>query len=500
MLGKKITDQQVKNYKQMKGQATQQVAAARAGISTRSARRTDKSQTLPSQKRERSWSTRQDPLKEVWDQELEPMLASEPALQAKTLLEELQRRYGQETYGDGLLRTLQRRVRAWRALNGDDKETFFAQNNPPGDLGLSDFTVANELKIDLAGERFNHRIYQFALAFSGWRHAEPILGGESFEALAQGLQNALWSLGGVPKRSRTDSLSAAYNNLSEREELTKRYKQLCEHYGMEPSRNNLGQSHENGSIESRQGTLKKAMEQALLLRGHRNFDDLQQYRQFVGDVVARMNRRVQKGLAQERMALKPLPPRKTSQYQEIEARVTKLGTATVKRILYSVPARLIGRILKFRVYNDRVEGWDGSVCVFEGPRGVFEPGTQRGKVIDYRHVIGALRKKPGAFSNWVLRDHIFPRTEYRQMWDYLVLHLSQKEASKRMVGLLYIAAKGACEAQLARALAELMTDNKLPDLGELEDQFTPLETEMPLVEVKLPSLSSYDVFLGGVAA
>lgn len=499
MPGKKITDQQVKVYKQQKGQVTQQVAAARAGISIRSARRIDKSQTLPSQKKSRHWRTRKDPLAAVWDEELEPLLAAEPGLQATTILEELQRRYGQETYGDDLLRTLQRRVRKWRALHGDDLDTFFAQDNPPGQLGLSDFTVANELGITLAGEVFDHRIYQFALAFSGWRYAQPILGGESFESLSQGIQNALWALGGVPQTSRTDSLSAAFNNLAEKEELTKRYKQLCEHYGMDPTRNNLGQSHENGSIESRQGTLKNALEQALLLRGHRDFEDFESYRRFVAEVVAKMNQRIHSKLVLERQALKPLPPRRTSEYEEVEARVTKYGTASVKRILYSVPSRLNGRLLKFRVYAERVEGWDSGVCVFEGPRGSYAPDSRRGKMIDYRHLIGALHKKPGAFANWSLRDDIFPRTEYSQMWDYLCERMSKKDASKRMVGLLYVAAKGACEAQLAQVLVELMADKKLPDLEALEAQFAPRETEMPPVEVKLPPLSTYDVFLGEAA-
>jgi transposase InsO family protein len=499
MPGKKITDQQVKIYKQMKGKVTQQVAAARAGISIRSARRIDKSQALPSQKKDRRWRTRKDPLSAVWEQELEPLLATEPGLQAKTLLEELQRRHGQEAYGDEVLRTLQRRVRAWRALNGDELETFFAQNNPPGRLGLSDFTVANKLNVTLAGETFDHRLYQFVLAFSGWRHAEPIVGGESFESLSQGLQNALWALGGVPQSSRTDSLSAAFNNLAQREELTKRYKQLCEHYGMESSRNNLGQSHENGSVESRQGTLKNALEQALLLRGHRDFADLESYRRFVGEVVARMNRRIHQKLVQEQQALKPLPPRRTSEYEEIEARVTKFGTASVKRILYSVPSRLIGRALKFRIYADRIEGWDSGVRVFEGPRGTYDPDSRRGKMIDYRHLIGTLHKKPGAFTNWSLRDHIFPRTEYRQMWDYLCEHLSPKDASKRMVGLLYLAAKGACEAQLAGVLVELMACKQLPELEVLEEQFAPRKSELPSVNVKLPTLDSYDTFLGVAA-
>ena len=491
MPGKKITDQQVRNYKAARRQATQRIAAARTGISERSARRIEQADALPSQQGPRSWRTRADPLAGVWDSELVPLLEAKPGLQGRSLFEELQRRHV-DRFGDGVLRTLQRRVRAWRAEHGNEKEIYFAQINPPGRLGLSDFTVCDSVGVIVAGEAFPHRLYQFALAYSGWRHAEVVRGGESFAALAQGVQNALWALGGVPEEHRTDSLSAAFNNLAEEEELTRRYADLCRHYGMRASRNNLGESHENGSIESRQGSLKMAIDQALLLRGHRNFDELTDYRRFIAEVVARLNRRVQVKVMEERTALNALPIRRTSEYEETDARVTKYSTVSVKRILYSVPSRLIGHRPKFRIYPERVEAWLGDVCVFETVRGVVPPGKQRGKAIDYRHLIPTLKRKPGAFARYALRDEMFPRAEYRLTWERLIENLPERQACKVMVGLLDLAVQGSCEVQLAQVLGGLHEAGILPELAGLEEKFAPKETAVPDVKVELPALATYD--------
>jgi transposase InsO family protein len=496
--GKKITDQQVRKYKAIRRQATQEIAAARMGISVRSARRIEKVEKLPSQHGPRTWRTRADPLAGVWEAELVPLLEAEPRLQGRTLFEELQQRHG-ERFGDGILRTLQRRVRAWRAEHGNEKEIYFAQANPPGRLALSDFTVCDSLGVIVAGEAFPHRLYQCALAYSGWRHAEVVRGGESFAALAQGMQNALWALGGAPEEHRTDSLSAAFNNLAEQEELTRRYSDLCKHYGLRASRNNLGESHENGSIESRQGSLKNAIDQALLLRGHRSFDELTGYRQFIADVVARMNRRVSAKVVEERAALKPLPVRRTSEYEETDARVTKFSTVSVKRILYSVPSRLIGHRPKFRVYPERIEAWLGDVCVFETVRGVVPAGKQRGKLIDYRHLISTLKRKPGAFARWVLRDDMFPRAEYRLTWERLSEKLPERQACKVMVGLLDLAVRGACEVQLANVLGDLLQAGTLPELAGLEEKFAPKVTPVPDVSVELPPLADYDALMGVAA-
>ncbi len=257
MPGKRITDHQVHKYKQYRKQLGQVAAAAKSGISERSARRIDRVEHLPSQRPPRGWRTREDPLSAVWETEVVPLLRTDAALNAVTLLEELQRRYPGE-YGSNVLRTLQRRVRQWRAVHGAEREVYFAQEHPPGRLGLSDFTVADDLQIRIGNTAFPHRLYQFALAHSGWRHATVIVGGESFMAVSIGVQAALWRLGGVPEEHRTDSLSAAFNNLAEQQELTRRYDDLCRHYGMRASRCNPGQSHENGAIESRHDSLKTA--------------------------------------------------------------------------------------------------------------------------------------------------------------------------------------------------------------------------------------------------
>lgn len=358
MPGKRITDQQVSQYKKLRSRFSQEVAAAKIGVSVRTARRIEKLPALPSQSKPRDWRTRADPLADAWEVELLPLLQSAPGLTAVTLLEELQQRHPGQ-FDAGVLRTLQRRIRRWRALEGDEREVFFAQQHEPGRLGLSNFTDARELRVSIGGEPLEHRYYQFTLAYSGWRHVEVVLGGESWVALSAGLQNALWALGGVPVEHRTDSLSAAFNNLAEQDELRRRYEELCERYGMRASRNNPGASHENGAIEARQGTTKHFVEQALLLRGSREFDSLQQYRRLIAEVAARANARVIKALAVEQACLRPLPVSRCADYEEIDARVTKFGLISVKKVMYSVPSRLIGHRLKVRVYDDRIEAMLG---------------------------------------------------------------------------------------------------------------------------------------------
>ncbi len=239
MAGKRIGDHQVNVYKKLRAKLNQEAAAAKVGISTRSGQRIECAEALPSQREARPWRTRTDPFEEVWESEIVPLLDAAPGLTAITLLEEIQKRHP-GTYDDALLRTLQRRVRTWNASFGKDREVFFAQEHPPGRQGLSDFTHAAALQVTIAGAVLLHLLYQFVLAFSGWRYVEVVLGGESFMALSSGLQNAMWMMGGAPEEHRTDSLSAAYNNQAEHELLTRRYEALCKHYGMRPTRNNLG--------------------------------------------------------------------------------------------------------------------------------------------------------------------------------------------------------------------------------------------------------------------
>ena len=491
MPGKRIKDNQVTKYKEYRRGFSQEAAAAKAGISVRSARRIEGSAILPSQRGPRTWRTRVDPLAAVWESELVPLLRSAPALTAVTLLEELQRRYP-DRFDDAVLRTLQRRVRTWRALEGEEREVFFAQEHEPGRLGLSDFTLATELGVRVAGALLEHRFYQFALAYSGWRQVEVVLGGESWVALSGGLQNALWALGGVPAEHRTDSLSAAFNNLAEREELTRRYEALCERYGMRATRNNRGASHENGAIEARQATLKHFIEQALLLRGSRDFDSLDDYRGFVERVVERANARVAKAVAVERACLKALPAARTADFEECDARVTKFGTFTVKSGIYSVASRLIGQRLKVRVYDDRVEAYLGTSRVYAGARVRPKAGEKRGKAIDYRHMLPALKRKPNALVRWRFRDALFPRSEYAATWKRLIERLSEHQAARIMVALLELAAAHGCEAALATQLAQIAERDELPEIEQLRQQFAPRDAALPEVTVLMPSLALYD--------
>jgi transposase InsO family protein len=278
MSGKRVTDRQVRRYMDSRKDGhTQAAAAARAGFSERTGRRSEMAVALPSQRDgTRRYRTRSDPFAEVWREELVPMLTAMPSLRATTLLEELQRRHPAR-YPDRLLRSLQRRVAQWRATEGPERELIFRQEHPPGLQALSDFTDGGGLDVSLGGEPFPHLLYHFWLAFSGWQYVKAICGGESFTALTEGVQEALWQLGGVPRTHRTDRLSAAYRNLSSEDDEAARYAEFCRHYDMEPTRNNAGVSHENGSVEASHGHLKTGLDEALELRGTRDFPDLAAY-------------------------------------------------------------------------------------------------------------------------------------------------------------------------------------------------------------------------------
>lgn len=494
MPGNRITDLQVSKYKELRGKHSQEAAAAKTGISVSSARRIESSVALPSQRPPRHWRTRCDPLSEVWDAEGVPMLEGAPALMAVTVLEELQRRHP-ERFGESVLRTVQRRVRQWRAEHGDEREIFFAQEHPPGRLGLSDFTVADELGVSIAGLVLPHRLYQFAFAHSGWRHACVVLGGESFQALTAGLQDALWMAGGVPEEHRTDSLSAAFNNLAEHVELTRRYRDLCEHYGMRASRNNPGESHENGAIESRQGSLKRALDQALLLRGTREFADLPAYEQLVAETVRRLNARCARAWEGERASCKPLPARRTADFEELDARVSKFGVFSAKSALYSVPSRLVGHRLKVRLYRAHLEAWLGGVKVFECERLRGSVENRHPKRIDWRHMLPSLKRKPGAFARWVLRDAMFPRSEYAQAWERISERLPERSACRLMVELLALADRVNVVAELAAVLSALHERDELPDIDALRERFAPRPTLMPTVQVVIPAAAVYDELL-----
>jgi len=471
---------------------TPQISAAKSGFSAATGYRLEQDQRLPSQNKASRDRRRPDPLIAVWDAEIVPMMKAAPGLRPIAIFEEMLRRH--PDLGDGVRRTMERRIRGWRAINGPDQEVIFRQVHEPGLMGLSDFTDMGDLAIRIAGQPLDHLLYHFRLAYCGFEHVHVVLGGESYVALAEGLQNALWALGGVPREHRSDSLSAAFRNLDAVavQDLTERYEALCAHYGMTPTRNNKGIAHENGSIESSNGHLKKAIEDAVLLRGSRDFDTLASYRLFVDEIASRRNARISKRIDVERAVLQALPARRTADFEEILVHVTSSSSFTLRKVLYTVPSRLIGHRLRVRLFDDRLDLFIGGTPLMTLARGRPHLDRKHGHVIDYRHIIHSLRCKPMALLNLVYRDQLFPRQAYARTFDALLVVQTPRIACKIMVELLALAHERACEAELAGYLAADLEAGRLPDLKALQERFKPDSSTVPNIVVKLTPLSDYD--------
>ncbi|HVB69851.1 MAG TPA: IS21 family transposase [Acetobacteraceae bacterium] len=494
MPGRHINDQQVRLYMRLRADHTQITSAAKAGLSVATGRRTENDPRPPSAKRQRrAYRTRPDPLAGLWDEEVVPMLRAAPGLRPISLFDELARRHP-DRVGPSFRRTLERRVAEWKALHGGDRDVMFRQVQQPGRMGLSDFTDANDLGIIVAGRPLDHRLYHFALACSGFEHVEVVLGGESFAALASGLERALRLLGGAPREHRSDSLSAAFRNLarSDAADLTRRFAALVVHFGMLPTRNNRGVAHENGAIESRHGHVRKRIAQALLLRGSNRFDDLDAYRAFVAEVVGQHNRRHAAMIEAERALLRPLPAEPAMTWDEMTVRVSSASGFMCRHVFYTVPSRLVGHRLHLRIHDDHIEAFLGGSFLLTVPRRRRPHGAGAVHVVDYHHVIAALRAKPGALANLAYRDALWPRAAYRRAWDALVEAVGAREAGRTMVALLALAHDRGVEADLAAAIDAALDAGELPDLTLLRRCFTPATTVAPQVTVILPPLAAYD--------
>jgi len=471
-------------------------AAAKASISIATAYRIEKDPRLPSQRKAPRERRRPDPLGDIFKAEVVPMLQASPGLRSVAIFEEMIRRHPE--LGGGIRRTLERRIRSWRAIHGAEREIIFRQVHEPGRMGLSDFTDMGEAGIAIAGAALDHRLYHFRLAYSGFEHAHVVLGGESFVALAEGLQNALWSLGGVPREHRTDSLSAAFRNLDTQActDLTRRYDEFCHHYGMTPSRNNTGIAHENGAIEGPHGHLKRAIQDALLMRGSADFADLAAYRGFIDEIVSRRNVRNAKRIDLERAELQPLPGQRTSDYEEVSVRVTSSGGFTLRKVFYTVPSRLIGHRLRVRLFDDRLDLFIGGTPLMTLTRGRPHASGKHDQVVDYRHVIHSLRRKPMALLSLVYRDQLFPRNAYRRTFDALLMRLPERQACRVMTDLLALAHERGCESELAVKLSTALETGQLPDMAALRAHFAPYPAALPNVEIHLAPLNVYEALIG----
>ena len=463
----------------------------RANMDRKSARKYRDLGQLPDEARKpRTWRTWPDALAEVWPAVAE-QLQKEPRLQAKTLWDWLQRTQPGK-YPESMRRTFERRVRQWKALQGSAKQVFFTQEHPPGRLAASDFRSMNDLQVTMAGVPWPHLLYHFVLTCSNWEHV-TLCFGEDFASLSAGMQNALWALGAVPERHRTDRMTLAVHHDGQAEQFTAKYRALMGHYGMQAEATNPASGHENGDVESSHRHFKEAVEQALLLRGSRDFSSRDEYWDLVLTVQARRNASRAAKVTVEMACLRPLPAHRLETLERERVRVRRGSTIRVKHNTYSVPSRLIGEEVEARIGMEEIEVWYAQQWVQRMPR----LRGQDKHHIDYRHIIGWLVRKPGAFARYVYRDDLYPTLTYRRAYDALVAQQPGR-ADKEYVHLLYLASEEG-EGRVAEALAKLL--DQCQPLSEqavrtLLGEVTSL-SEAARVEVAPVDLHGYDALLEG---
>jgi hypothetical protein len=486
-----VTDAQVRKlFRELSCGTPLATAARRADMDDKTARKYKTLGTLPSaNKTPRTYRTRTDPFAGVWDS-IAARLANEPRLAAKTLFDWLKAQHPGR-FNDTHRRTFERRVRQWKATHGAAHDVKFQQVHHAADLATSDFTSMNALAVTIQGRPFDHLVYHFVLSYSNWESI-TLCASESFEALADGLQNALWELGGTPQRHRSDSLSAAVNNLSAKREFHSRYRQLLEHYDLAGQRINVRAPHENGDNESAHGHFKTALDQALLMRGSRDFASTTEYVAFLRGLVATRNAGRGERLNEELAALRPLPAARIDSSLRVRCRVDSGSLIHIHRNTYSVHSRLIGEVVEARLFADRVEVWYADQLADTLPRLV---GRDK-HAVQYRHIIDSLVRKPGAFEHYRYREDLFPTSRFRLAFDRLVEEHGPKAGTKQYLRLLVHAARES-EVSVDDALRVLLAgDGALS--AEAVIASARRSSELPAatdVTVERPDLAAFDSLL-----
>jgi hypothetical protein len=489
-----LTDHQVRKLmKLLTAGEPLEAAAMRAGMDPKSARRYRAAGRLPSELRApHTWRTRQDPFGEV-GKELLALLEVNPGLQATTLFVHLQRQYPGR-FADGQLRCLQRKVKQWRALEGPAREVFFPQQHHPGDLCASDFCHLSDLGVTIAGRPFGHLLYHFTLTYSNWETGR-ICFAESFESLSEGLQQALFELGGVPKRHRTDSLTAAVHRPTpdHRRQFTERYQALLSHYGLAAQATNPGRANENGDVESRHHRFKEALDQQLMLRGSREFGNRAEYAAFLRQLFDQLNAGRQERLREELVLLRPLPATRLDACKRLRVRVGPSSTLAVQKNSYSVHSRLIGEWVEVRIFAEELEVWYGQKRVEHFPR-LRGSGGHR---IEYRHVIDWLVRKPGAFANYRYRDDLFPTSRFRMAYDQLAAR-SPGRAEREYLAILQLAARES-ETGVDESLRLLLDNDQPVSSAAVKQRMQAGEAVSPATSVRVApvDLRCYDALLAG---
>lgn len=471
------------------------MSAMKAGMSRNTARkylrRNDVMEQRPSP---HTWRTRPDPLEEIWPEAL-GMLREAPELEAKALFEHL-RAMGPREMGAGLLRTFQRRVRRWRLMEGGEKEVYFTQDHKPGEELAVDWTDMGSLKITIGGRIFEHKLFHAVLPYSNWEWATPARS-ESALSLRSGLNATFGRLGRVPRRLLTDHSSTATHQLSregQRRGFNEEYLGICAHFGLEARTINVRCPQENGDCESSHGHLKRRINQHLLLRASRDFGSEEEYGRFLIGVLESANKLRTNELKEELAAMREMAVEPVPDYRELMVTVGGNSTIRLRKVVYSVPSRLIGAKLLARMYEERIVLLEGAQEVAQLPRVPRDGGA----VIDFRHIIGHLLRKPGAFANYRWREELFPAPAYRAAYDHLtrITH----EADRLYLEILKVAAdvgltsvENALETLLAAPRPAVSAPEVRAMLATWREQQQEWRDRPPL-EV---CLEDYDALLGG---
>lgn len=487
-----VTDNQVKRLRLIMSQ-TQNLrkASDKAGMTEKTGRKWMKETKMPSEiqaERSRDWRTRENPFEQDMDT-IKDLLNQNQGLEAKTIFDYLNRENG-NLYSEGQLRTLQRRIQEWKATEGPAKEVFFSQVHYPGELCASDFTHMRNLGVTIQKQPFPHLIYHFVLTYSNWETG-TICYSESFEALSAGFQAALFELGGVPAKHRTDRLSAAVHKECNPEIFTERYKALLAHFNLEGQRIRAGKANENGDVEQSHHRFKKALDQQLMLRGSRDFESIAEYEAFLRKLFKQLNACRQAKFKEEMQHLKALPSSKLDPCKKIRCKVRKGSVVHILNNTYSVNSRLIGSVIEARIYHSHIDIYYGAHRVDTLPR-LQGRGKSR---IDYAHIIDSLIRKPGAFENYVYQSDLFPGTAFRIAYDTLKTHCSDRKAVRDYLQILKLATEhgeSAVERQLSRMLE---SDDKIEIESLKKALKMPHDPHQKIVEsvhVDIPNLSHYD--------
>ena len=487
----RTTDSQVRKLmEEMKRHGEMGKASARAGMDRKTGRKYVKAGKLPSELVEpRSWRTRPDPFAQDWEV-LAARLKEAPELEAKTLFEELLAR-APDRYHLGQLRTFQRHVQRWRAQEGPPQEVFFAQEHRPGEAMQTDFTWCTILEITIAGEAFPHMLCHPVLPYSNWEWVS-VCQSESMAALRRGVQAALFQLGRRPEWHQTDNSTAATHDLrTGKRGFNAEYKALMDHFGMKPRTIEVGESNQNGDVEALNGALKRRLKQHLLLRQSRDFESVETYEGWLHGVVENANGLRDGRLQEDLAAMQLVEVARLPEYSTEDVTVTSWSTIRVKHNAYSVPSRLIGEVLRVRIYDDRLEVYYAGAHQLAVPR----LHGRNGHRINYRHIIWSLVQKPGAFARYRYREDLFPSLVFRRAYDALTERRAGRDADLEYLRILYLAAS-TMESEVEAALSLLLAERVVPVADEVKALVAPAQPEVPAMEVPEVDLAGYDRLLG----